>query len=327
MLVDEAGIPRERVRFSEQSESNWHEILKVADASSRMADLLGAALRRYPLNPELLAVREAYSAAVAGPAQGPAIDLAIVTAMDEELRPVLDLNGGRASWEEFAIGGFIHYRTAFDVEGGPLTAVAGCLHKYGGDPTTSEVGRLGSLRPRMLAMVGICAGWEGKDDLILGDVIVADRAFNPREGKVEGNASHPDVQTHQPPPWLVQQLKNYEGRGDWHREIHAERPADLPRREPKAVVAAFASDVPILAVEQPFREPAGLVRKVRAYDLEVKSFLAAAAEQGIPAFAVKAVSDHGTPKKDDRVHDYAAEAAARWMFAFVRATFRHWPAR
>jgi hypothetical protein len=32
---------------------------------------------------------------------------------------------------------------------------------------------------------------------------------------------------------------------------------------------------------------------------------------------VKGVSDFGTPEKDDAFHEYAAEAAARWMYAFV----------
>jgi hypothetical protein len=118
---------------------------------------------------------------------------------------------------------------------------------------------------------------------------------------------------------------DYAATEDWQRDIKAQRPAGLPRDRPKVHVSPFASDVPILAVEEPFKEPAKQVRKVRAYDLEVKSFLNAAIEIGVPAFAVKGVSDYATLTKGDDVHAYAAEAAAAWLIGFVRATHRHWP--
>ena len=170
----------------------------------------------------------------------------------------------------------------------------------------------------------ICAGWEGKDDILHGDVIVAERAFNPSEGKREGEQFHADVQTFSPPPWLVQHLKDYAVNEDWQRRSRLEAHWS-PREKPKVHVGTFASDAPILAVEEPFKAPAKQVRKVRAYDLEVKSFLNAAIEIGVPAFAVKGVSDYATPTKGDDVHDYAAEAAAAWLIGFVRATHRHWP--
>ena len=42
-----------------------------------------------------------------------------------------------------------------------------------------------------------------------------------------------------------------------------------------------------------------------------------AAGYAMPAFALKGVSDHGTPKKDDAFHRYAAEMAALWVYALV----------
>lgn len=338
IIVDDAGIPRERVRFSDQADVNWHEIVKVAERLSRLPALLDVVLIRYPGVPALTSAVDACRGAVSpgvSPDASPSarrdnyppapVDLAVVTAMTEELEPVFTLTGGRSSWSEFSVEGYIHRWKALDVGNTSCTLVAHSLWKYGGDPASSEVARLRALQPRMLAMSGICAGWEGKDDILHGDVIVAERAFNPSEGKRDGERFHPDVQTFAPPPWLVQQLKDYAATDEWQREMKAPRPAGLPRDKPKVHVAAFASDSPILAVEEPFEGPARQVRKVRAYDLEVKSFLSAAMESGIPAFAVKGVSDYATPTKGDDVHAYAAESAAAWLIGFVRATHRHWP--
>src|SRR5207249_261291 len=60
IVVDEAGIPRERVRFSEQSDVNWHEILKVAERMSRVPVLIEVALGRYPGNLELRQAVDGY---------------------------------------------------------------------------------------------------------------------------------------------------------------------------------------------------------------------------------------------------------------------------
>jgi nucleoside phosphorylase len=71
-------------------------------------------------------------------------------------------------------------------------------------------------------------------------------------------------------------------------------------------------------MEDPFFEHAKRIRSVRAIELEVASLFAAAAEIGVPAFAVKGVSDHATSDKDDAFAAYAAEASARWIYAFIR---------
>ena len=330
--------PASRVRFSDQADLNWHDILKVAERTSRLNALMDVVTTRFPGFPALTKAVEdcrgllphgsfVYTPRSSRPSGYPSapVDLAVVTALAEELEPILELTGGCEAWSEFTIEGFIHRSRTLDVGGTSFTVVAHSLWKYGGDPASNSVGRLWSLQPRMFAMSGICAGWEGKDDVLVGDVVVAERAFNPSEGKLDGEVFFPDVQTFAPPPWLVQQLKDYSRTEDWQSAIRARRPSVLPRDKPKVHVATFASDAPILAIREPFKESAAQVRKVRAYDLEVKSFLCAALEKRVPAFAVKGVSDYATEAKADDVHIYAAEAAAAWLVGFVRATHRHWP--
>jgi nucleoside phosphorylase len=325
-------------------------------------------------------------------------DLAVVTAMPDELDPLLQLTGGKKSWEQFQIDQFVHYHKKLDLGGQALDLVAVSLWRYGDTPTAGAVHRLKQVSPRMLAMTGICAGWEGKDGIEFGDVIIAEGGFQPREGKQEGTKFRPDTHLHMSPAWVVQQAKDFLSDEGWFGRIETQRPRSLrsqgewllcqvgaaafrmddpdwrrvraegieyneavawltrqglieaggitavgqvflekrraegsgeckprpDRDKPKAHVGAFASDAPVIAVENPFKQPAAQVRSTRAYDLEVKTFLQAAAELGIPAVAVKGVTDYGTTDKDDHYRRYAAEAAACWLLAFIHKYSRFW---
>jgi nucleoside phosphorylase len=327
------------------------------------------------------------------------VDLAIVTAMPEELEPVFQLIGGREQWKPILLDQFVHHHAHFTFSSVSLSVVACSLWKYGGNPTTAEVLRLKTLQPRLIAMTGICAGWESKG-IHFGDVIIADRAFHAGEGKLTMHGFEPDLRTYQPPPWLLQWLSDFASNKQWFSTMKTPRPRSLryqaewllcqmaargapyptteadwkkvkanqidfprvrqlliengvisadgvlthaaapmldelrrknhgqltPTRDPKQPAAhygAFASTEAVIAVENPFLEHAQRVRKVRAIELEVASLFAAAAEIRVPAFAVKGVSDYGTPGKDDAFHSYAAEASARWMYKFIESYGQH----
>lgn len=331
-------------------------------------------------------------------AQPTQCDLGVVTAMPDELNPLFRLTGGKESWKPFQIDRFVHYHKKLYLDGQALDVVAVSLWRYGDTPTSGAVHRLKQVHPQMLAMTGICAGWEGKDGIEFGDVVIAEGGFQPREGKQEGTKFHPDTHLHMSPAWVVQQAKDFLSDEGWVGTVKTKRPRSIrsqgewllcqmgaagfklndpdwtkvraediaydealawltrrnlvkdggiaaaghallekrkaegngeckPRRDrdrPKAHVGAFASDALVIAVEAPFEESASQVRSTRAYDLEVKTFLQAAAELGIPAVAVKGVSDYGTMEKDDHYRHYAAEAAACWLVAFVRQYSRFW---
>lgn len=327
------------------------------------------------------------------------IDVAIVTAMDDELRPVLKLIGGKDRWQSLTIDQFLHYQARFEVQEGSLNVVACSLWKYGAQPTVAQILRLKQLKPRLIVMTGICAGWEAKE-VHFGDVIVADRAFQLGEGKQTDKEFQPDLRTPAPPPWLLQWLGDFAHDQEWSAHIQAGRPRslryqaewllcqvaqrgasfpeteadweqvrengiDFPRAwqrlvdggllddagalteaaqanlnalrrknygkllplpdpaQPRVHYGAFASTEAVMAVTEPFAEAARHTRKVRAIELEVAALFTAATEIGVPAFAVKGVSDYGTPEKDDMFRDYAAEAAACWMHGFLRSYGKH----
>jgi nucleoside phosphorylase len=324
----------------------------------------------------------------------PKVDVAIVTAMPEELEPVLRLIGGKHHWQPFLIDRYVHYRARFEFASCSLNVVACSLWSYGGNPTTAEILRLKSLQPQLIVMTGICAGWESKG-IHFGDVIVAERAFHAGAGRQTVHGFEPDIRTYQPPSWLLQWLGDFASNQQWFENIQTPRPLSLhyqaewllcqiaqrsgpfPHTEadwselqarridyqrawkllldsgllseqgeltaqgrerlkelrlrnygrlaptpepqqPSVHYGAFATTEAVIAIENPFLEHAQRVRKVRAVELEVASLFGAATEIEVPAFAVKGVSDYGTPDKDDAFHQYAAETAAHWMYQFLR---------
>jgi nucleoside phosphorylase len=405
-LIERLGIYRQTLRFHLDQLALQGEPYAMPALRHGIAEChheiqrLKAILRSYEVDVQDLPDDSAGAPTTSGVNAAPAsalrpsrVDLAIVTAMNEELEPVLNVMGGRQGCSTFLIDNFIHYAAQMQIGSRSLSVVACSLWKYGGDPTTAAVLRLKPLAPRLLAMTGICAGWEDKD-IHFGDVIVAERAFHAGEGKETATGFQPDPHTYSPPPWLVSWLRDFSHDQEWHKNIQTPRPRslryqamwvlcrlpersgfpnddadwqelkaeqidfqgvkDLLRRnrlitqhgaltrraqallaelrqrnygiqaplpdppQPQVHYGTFASTRAVVAVEDPFFAHAKRMRSVRAIELEVASLFAAAVEIGVPAFAVKGVSDHGTPDKDDAFHAYAAEASARWAEAFIR---------
>jgi len=321
------------------------------------------------------------------------VDLAIVTALREELEPILDLIGGEAQWRRFELDRYIHYAGRFPCGDHTLHVVACSLWAMGGNPATAQIVRLKQLQPRLIVMTGICAGWQEKD-IHLGDVMVADRAFTGGAGKLTAAGFQADIMTYAPPPWLLGYLKSFAGDEEWVKTIETPRPHTMryqaewllcqlktrgftfptsetdwseirannidysrvrkllidkkyltstgklirqadklltelshehygkfvptpDKPQPAVHYKAFASSDAVVAVPNPFSDLAKSVRGIGALEMEVASLLSAAIEIGVPAFAVKGVCDYGTPDKDDVFHVYAAEASARWMYAFI----------
>jgi nucleoside phosphorylase len=320
-------------------------------------------------------------------------DLAIVTAMSEELQPVLQLAGGEEHWHSFVISGFLHRHTQLALDARSISVVVCSQSVYGGEGTVAALHRLEQIQPGLVAMTGICAGRENSTHL--GDVIVAEHAFGGDEGKRTSEGLQADVRTYGPPEDLLGMLKDFENDKQWHISLKTPRPISLrfqaewvlcrsiardsvnpqdgddwltlkqqkiewkrvrewlikrgwitqeagcltemgrrAREElrqanygmceptadpemPNCYVRPFASVTPIVADDDPFFEYQRHVRKVSAIDLEIKALFKEAANLHMPAFAVKGISDYGTPEKDDAFHEYAAETAARWMYAFI----------
>jgi nucleoside phosphorylase len=156
----------------------------------------------------------------------PTVDVAVVCALREELEAVLQLLGGAAAWRPGHIDNFTHYYGRFVFPQRELTVVACHLFEMGATATAAQVMRLQNLRPRLVIMVGICAGWEDKG-INLGDVVVATGAFDSGRGKQIDDRFLADLRTYEPPPWLKQKIDAFIPSTAWADTIATPRPLSL----------------------------------------------------------------------------------------------------
>lgn len=262
MIVDEAELPSGNIAFSSSALENWYAILREAHIRQKVPALVAVASQHYPeQNDRLSRALEEYQAAIALPpsvsspsasahppaapvpdnlngtsnpsqfhspipGSAPFCDLAIVTALQEELEPVLALIGGRERWTTFEIDRFSYYQGQFSCGSQTLNVVAYAADRMGGASAVSAVHRLAQRRPRLLVMTGICAGRQEKG-IALGDVIVADRAYQVGEGKQRGGTFQRDILTYQVKPWLLTQVKGFGHDEQWRETITTPRPRSL----------------------------------------------------------------------------------------------------
>jgi nucleoside phosphorylase len=117
------------------------------------------------------------------------VDVAVVTALQEELDPFLSLIGQHPDGRDYYLG-------SLDTVVGKLRIAAATVNKAGGDAIIAALGRVLPFQPRLIAMIGICAGPRGKT--LLGDLIIADFAFHEREGKDTDDGFEPEGRTYRP---------------------------------------------------------------------------------------------------------------------------------
>ena len=120
------------------------------------------------------------------PHETPTIDILIITALKDELNALKNCdNQSGKSWQELKdSSNYSYYKTTFNHKNGTqLNIVAARPVEMGENYTNNLATRLISeLKPRCLAMTGVCAG--NKKETFLGDVIVANRVFKFDYGKL-----------------------------------------------------------------------------------------------------------------------------------------------
>ncbi len=134
--------------------------------------------------------------------EGADIDAVVITALPEELDALLAVESGRVGEWSVVDGDPRLHLASFETDGGELRLAAASATKMGG-ATTAQLGErlIGTLRPRSLAMCGVCAGHPG--DTTLGDVVIAERVFHHDEGKRGADGLRGDVDSYRmTPTWL-----------------------------------------------------------------------------------------------------------------------------
>jgi nucleoside phosphorylase/CheY-like chemotaxis protein len=244
------------------------------------------------------------------------VDLAVICALEKpELEEVLRLPWNWSSARPLDDIVFVH-DGYFEVEGRKISVCATFAPRMGMVSTALRSAAIISLlRPRMLAMCGICAGVKGKVNI--GDVILADPAWDFQSGKRvrdKGNAQFSIAPHHLYPPTVVRtHVEQIRSDKEALREIFDRFQGDPPSNMPQIVIGPLASGSAVLADGEVVKEIQTQHRELRGVEMEAYGMFAAANVASHPqpkSFALKAVCDFADPDKDDSNQRYAAFMSA-----------------
>lgn len=243
------------------------------------------------------------------------IDLAIICALEKpELEEVLKLPWHWSAARPlddiiFAHDGY------FEIEGRRFSVCATSASRMGMVSTALRSAAVISLlRPRLIAMCGICAGVKGKVNI--GDVILADPAWDFQSGKRvrdKGNVQFSVSPHHLCAPVLVRTHVEQIAREKEALRSIADQFTDPSSDQVRVVIGPLASGSAVLADGEVVNEIKSQHRELFGVEMEVYGMYAAAYSASSPRplpFALKAVCDFADPDKNDKHQRYAAYTSA-----------------
>jgi nucleoside phosphorylase/CheY-like chemotaxis protein len=243
------------------------------------------------------------------------VDLAVVCALPRpELEEVLKLPWNWSASKPLNDLVFVH-EGSFQVGKRVVTVCATAAPRMGMVSAALRSAAIATLlRPRLLAMCGVCAGVKGRSSI--GDVLLADPVWDFQSGKRtrdKGNTKF-SMAPHQLFAPAVIRSHLEELRGD--RKALADLPVQFGSDAPgltNIVIGPVASGSAVLSdgkvvdqIKEQHRELVGV--EMEAYGVYAAAYNAVA-PQPLP-FALKAVCDFADPDKEDKHQRYAAYASA-----------------
>jgi nucleoside phosphorylase len=163
------------------------------------------------------------------------VDVLVITALQEELDPILALKeGGEKAWGEpdLTKDGFLYYTTNLPLNDTETFSIRACTQwRPGPTVAASTTTRMLSFpKPLMACISGICAGRRSKN-IEFGDVIIAERAFFYDVGKLKEGRLEPENLSYQPNPNTIQWMKAFDSKAKqdnkWVKEINSKKPPSI----------------------------------------------------------------------------------------------------
>ncbi|RJF90299.1 response regulator [Sphingomonas cavernae] len=249
-------------------------------------------------------------------------DVAILTALNEELDAILRLP---LEWSQFKPegDGTRYHEATIETGNGPMRLVAATASRMGMAATAALASKMIDLyRPSYLVMAGVTGGVRGRVNL--GDILIADPSYDWGSGKyeiVDGQqefAPNPDQLRLDPDlrPDLVKASKD----STLLSAIRSSYPGTKPDHPLECHVEAVGSGAAVLSDAAIVEDIKSHNRKLHGVEMEIYGLMMAAEICAKPrplAFSVKAVSDFADPTKADDVRPYALYASANFILRFV----------
>jgi nucleoside phosphorylase len=247
------------------------------------------------------------------------LDLCVVTALNSpELDAVRTLPWDFGQPEALDQGTFL-YRGQFSSEG-RLSSVAVAAAPRMGMVATATLSQkiIRELRPRILAMTGICAGV--RDACELGDVLVADPCWDWQMGKYVQEAMQIAPDQISLPLELSQRFAILAKDRKFFIEIAEAYQAEKPNRIPTLHLGPVASGSAVLADQPTVETIKAQHRKVLGVDMELYGMYSAVRDCSHPkpmAIGIKSVCDFADHLKNDKYQKYCSYMSAQTLRRFV----------
>jgi nucleoside phosphorylase len=255
-------------------------------------------------------------------------DIAILTALDDELEGVLRLP---LTWKEYRPegDGTIYHEASLAIDDREIRISATTASRMGMAATAALASKVIDIyRPQYIAMAGITGGIRGR--VQLGDILIADPSWDWGSGKYEivdgkprfaANPEQlrlsPDIRAH-----LIQASRDEILLGS----IRSSFPGHKPSHSLKAHVQAVASGASVLGDETVVEDIKAQNRKLHGVEMEIFGLMMAAETCSHPrpiAFTAKSVSDFADTTKDDDFRSFAIHASANFILKVLSSHLKY----
>ena len=171
---------------------------------------------------------------------------------------------------------------------------------------------ISKFRPRVICMVGICAGVKGRCEI--GDLLVADPAWDWQMGKYEvGGFSFAPDQIDLSAQIAERFIQLGESKEFWY-ELHGKYEDSKPANVPTVKVGPVATGSAVLADSKMVSRIRKQHRQLLGVEMELYGVYAAAkytTNLQLATFGIKSVADFADEGKSDEYQRYAAHVSAR----------------
>ncbi|WP_158625135.1 protein kinase domain-containing protein [Corallococcus terminator] len=266
-------------------------------------------------------------------------DVAILTVIQPEFFAALEALGISESQREKDAQGTVYFRGLLrsQMAGRDYRLVVTCVGGAGNyDASAAAYEVIAHHRPRVLILMGIAAGIQGK--VRIGEVVLSERVVAYEPGAIVSSSDggpptlehrpeidrlphsmNQDVVTYRPDPSRLN--VRFRGLGGEIPGPTAGKEEEFRSRVTSTITARAAT---IASGEKLLRDPAKLraVRqeqhgKVEVGEMEAAGLVAACRRANIPWLVIRGISDFGDQFKDDRFHQFACRAAAVVLADFL----------
>lgn len=269
-------------------------------------------------------------------------DVVLITALNKELKQVLELNGGRCNWvEQKDIEEVPYYTTKFttskETELNVIAVVCERMGMVAATDLTNKV--LKYFNPKAIIMSGIAAGFKGN----FGDILIAESCYDYGYGKIkvqingdgkEEEVFLPEIKQIPIDVKLKRRLKKLRDDRNGLDAIHSGWTWDYEDKDMRELknnnnleiqFGEFASGAAVVTSKEYIQK--NLIahgRNLIGIDMEAFGVFYACEHSNNPNLkyflSIKSISDNADSKKNDKYQVYAAYTSARYIYYLLTET-------